>query len=205
MRSSLLLASFAFAALAQLQHQQHPPQSAEEYARVLEHASRDAWQKPHEVLAAMKIRPDEVIADIGAGSGYFARRFATHAARVYAVDIDPQLLEIISKTANPKIVTVRAASDDPNLPEASIDTVFICDVLHHIEDRPAYYALLLKAMKPDGRIVIVDFYKRELPVGPPPAMKLAEEQVVAELKAAGLRLVERQTFLPYQYFLTFRR
>jgi arsenite methyltransferase len=204
MRFSVFLA-IASVAAAQVQHQQHPPQSAEEYARVLEHSSRDAWQKPHEVISALKIRPDEVIADIGAGSGYFTRRFANHAARVYAVDIDPQLLDIISKTATPKVITVRAASDDPNLPDGAIDTVFICDVLHHIEDRPAYYAKLLKAMKPDGRIVIIDFYKRELPVGPPPAMKLPEDQVLSELKAAGLRLVDRQAFLPYQYFLTFRR
>jgi ubiquinone/menaquinone biosynthesis C-methylase UbiE len=172
---------------------------------VLESSSRDAWQKPDEVVSALKIRPDEVIADIGAGSGYFTRRFASHAAKVYAVDIDPELLEMIGKAASPKIVTVRAAPDDPNLPDGVVDTVFICNVLHHIENRPAYYAKLLKALKPDGRIVIVDFFRRELPVGPPVSMKLSEEQVIGEFRAAGLRLAGQLNFLPHQYFLTFRR
>jgi ubiquinone/menaquinone biosynthesis C-methylase UbiE len=198
---------FMFAALlpAQVAHQHHPPRSAGEYARILEDPSRDAWQKPHEVISALKIRPDEVIADIGAGSGYFTRRFARHAAKVFAVDIDPQLLQMIRTEAPPKVVTIEAAADDPRLPDGEVDTIFICDVLHHIENRPRYYEKLLKAMKPQGRIVIVDFYKRDLPVGPPVAMKLSEDQVAAELKAAGLRLVDSQTFLPYQYFLTFRR
>jgi arsenite methyltransferase len=196
---------FAASLAGQTEHQHHPPRSAQEYARLLEDPSRDAWQKPSEVIGALKLRPNEAIADIGAGSGYFTRRFAQHAARVFAVDIDAELLKMISKDASPKIVTIRATPDDPRLPEGAIDTVFICDVLHHIENRPAYYAKLLRSMKPEARIVIVDFYKRDLPVGPPPGMKLSEEQVIDEMKAAGLRLVDRQSFLPYQYFLTFRR
>jgi ubiquinone/menaquinone biosynthesis C-methylase UbiE len=190
---------------AQAPHQHHPPRSAGEYARVLEDPSRDAWQKPHEVIGALKIRPDEVIADVGAGSGYFTRRFAQHAAKVYAVDIDPELLEILGKNAPSNVTTIRAAEADPRLPERAVDTVFICNVLHHIEKRPAYYAKLLKALKPEGRLVIVDFYKRELPVGPPVSMKLSEDQVTAEMKAAGLRLVDSSNFLPHQYFMTFRR
>jgi ubiquinone/menaquinone biosynthesis C-methylase UbiE len=193
----------AAATFGQAPHQHHPPRSAEEYAKILEDPSRDAWQKPHRVIQALKLRPDEVIADIGAGSGYFARRFAQHAGKVYAVDIDEKLLAMIRQSE--KIVTVHAAPDDPKLPAASVDTVFICDVLHHIENRPAYYSKLLAALKPGGRIVIVDFYKRELPVGPPVSMKLSEEQVIAEMKAAGLKPEGKEAFLPHQYFLTFRR
>jgi ubiquinone/menaquinone biosynthesis C-methylase UbiE len=204
------LTAFVFAltactAIAQVPHQHHPPRSADEYAKVLENPSRDAWQKPHEVIAALELKPGEVVADIGAGSGYFARRLARHAAKVYAVDIDPKLLELAKKDSPANLETVLALPGDPKLPENSVDTVFICNVLHHIENRPAYYAKLLKALKPGGRIVNIDFYKRDLPVGPPVGMKLSEEQVEAEMKAAGLRLEKSLTFLPHQYFLVFRR
>lgn len=196
----LLLALFP-----QVHHQQHPPRDASEYAKILEDPSRDAWQKPHEVIMALKLRSDEVIADIGAGSGYFTRRFANHAKQVLAVDIDPKLLAMIDKAASPKIKTIHATTSDPKLPAASTDTIFICDVLHHIDNRPAYYAKLAAALKPGGRIVIVDFFKRDLPVGPPVAMKLSEDQVIAELKAAGFAKVQPHTFLPHQYFMEFRR
>ncbi len=203
MRFALFLAAtIAATGAAQVQHQHHPPRSADEYARILENPSRDAWQKPHEVMEALQLKPAEVIADIGAGSGYFTRRFARHAAKVFAVDIDAALLE---KTKGEKIVPVLATHDDPKLPAASVDTIFICDVLHHIEKREAYYAKLAAALKPGGRIVIVDFHKRDLPVGPPVSMKLSEEEVRAELAAAGFRQTARHTFLPHQYFLEFRR
>src|SRR5690349_12402374 len=71
---------------AQAPHQHHPPQSADEYAKILEDPARGAWQKPHEVIAALDLKPTDIVADIGAGSGYFARRLAMHAAKVYAVD-----------------------------------------------------------------------------------------------------------------------
>ena len=190
----------------QVEHQKHhPPRNPEEYAKILENPQRDAWQKPHEVVQALKLRPEEVIADIGAGSGYFARRFAHHVKQVYAVDIDAKLLAIIAKHGAPNIKNVLAAPDNPRLADASVDTVFICDVLHHIDNRPAYYAKLTKALKPGGRIVIVDFFKKPLPVGPPPAMKLSEDEVIGEFKAAGYKVAETHTFLPHQYFLVFKR
>lgn len=198
--ASLLLC--ALAAAAQVPHQHHPP-SSEEYARVLEDPSRDQWQKPHEVVMALGLKPDETIADIGAGTGYFARRFARHAGTVYAVDIDARLLAIAAKDAPPNLRTVAAAEDDPRLPAGSVDMVFFCDVLHHIANRPAYYAKLARALKPGGRIVVIDFFKRELPVGPPPAMKLTESDVTGELQRAGFVLKKRLDILPYQYFLIF--
>lgn len=191
-------------ALGQVQHQHHPPRDAGEYARVLEDPSRDDWQKPHDVVMALGLKPTEVIADIGAGTGYFARRFARHANRVYAVDIDQKLLDLAAKDAPPTLVTVLASPDDPRLPAASVDTVFFCDVLHHIQARPAYYGKLRAALKPHGRLVVVDFHKRPLPVGPPPEMKLSAAEVEAELKAAGFRLVRSLDFLTHQYFLIFQ-
>jgi arsenite methyltransferase len=207
---------------AQAAHQHHPPESATEYAKVLEDPERDAWQKPHAVIEALELKPGEVVADIGAGSGYFARRFARHAGKVYAVDINAKLLEIAAKDAPANLVTITADPDDPKLPAGAIDTVFFCDVLHHIgveghgrdakqtpeaaAARAAYYAKLAKALKPGGRIVIVDFYPKELPVGPGPAMKLSEHQVVDELKTAGFLVAKRHDgLLPYQWFVEFRK
>ncbi len=193
----------ALAAAAQVAHQEHPPRSAGEYARVLEDPSRDTWQRPHEVITALQLRPDEVIADIGAGTGYFARRFARHAGQVLAVDIDAQLLAIAAKDAPPNFKTVLAAPDDPKLAPNSVDTVFFCDVLHHIAGRPAYYAKLKSALKPGGRIVVVDFHKRALPVGPPPATKLSIQQVRDELRSAGFLETAAFDILAHQYFLVF--
>lgn len=189
---------------AQVPHQHHSP-SSDEYARVLEDPSRDSWQKPHEVVTALDLKPAEVVADIGAGTGYFARRFAMHAGKVYAVDIDEKLLAITGKNAPPNLQTVLGAPDDPRLPDAAIDTVFFCDVLHHIDNRPAYYARLSKALKRDGRIVVIDFHKKQLPVGPSPEMKLSQRQVVDEFRRAGFRLQRSIDLLPYQYFLVFAR
>lgn len=201
MRTLLFLLAAA-CAVAQVKHQHHPPRSADEYAKVLEDPSRDAWQKPHEVIMALKLKPTEVIADIGAGSGYFTRRFAHHAAKVYAVDISADLL---AKTKGEKIETVLATPDDPKLPAASVDTIFICDVLHHIENREAYYNKLASALKPGGRIVNIDFHKRDLPVGPPVSMKISEDEVRKEFAAAGFKQSAKHTFLPHQYFLEFRK
>jgi ubiquinone/menaquinone biosynthesis C-methylase UbiE len=193
---------FTLAALGQVAHQHHPP-SSEEYARVLEDPARDEWQKPHEVVKALEFKPAEVVADIGAGTGYFARRFARHAGKVYAVDIDEKLLEIVRAKAPANLETVLAAPDDPKLPRHSIDTVFFCDVLHHIENRPAYYAKLAQALKPGGRVIIIDFFKKPLPVGPPVSMKLSDDEVIAELQKAGFVVRKRLDLLPYQYFLFF--
>jgi len=205
MRLLLTLAVTASLASAQVAHQHHPPTDAAEYARALSDPSRDAWQKPHEVITALALKPTESIADIGAGPGYFARRFAHHADTVYAVDIDEKLLKMGADGAPANYKTILAAPDDPRLTAASVDTIFFCDVLHHISGRSAYYKKLDQALKPGGRIVIVDFYKRELPVGPPPSMKLDRDQVIAEFKTAGFRLAKSYDFLPHQYFLVFER
>lgn len=202
MKGLIYLLPFAVAALGQVAHQHHPP-STDEYARVLEDPSRDEWQKPHEVVMALELKPTEVLADIGAGTGYFARRFAQHAGKVYAVDIDEKLLAMTRAKAPANVETVIAAPDDPRLPRHSIDTIFFCDVLHHIENRPAYYAKLAQALKPGGRIVVIDFFKKPLPIGPPDSMKLSEDEVIAEFQKAGFVMSKRLNVLPYQYFLFF--
>ncbi len=197
--------AFAVVTLGQVPHQHHPPLSSGEYAKVLEDPSRDAWQKPHTVVVALDLRPTDTIADIGAGTGYFARRFAHHAGKVYAVDIDEKLLAMVRAKAPANLQTILAAPDDPHLPPHSVDMVFFCDVLHHIENRPAYCVKLAKILKPGGRVVVIDFYKKALPVGPPESMKLSDEQVITEFQNAGFALSKRLDILPYQYFLFFER
>jgi arsenite methyltransferase len=203
--SFVLLLLATAAALGQSEHQHHPPQSSDEYARVLNDPARDAWQKPHDVVMALALRPDEVIADIGAGTGYFSRRFARHAGKVYAVDIDAKLLAIADEGAPANQIIVKADPDDPKLADASVDTLFFCDVWHHIEGRPAYLKKLDRALKPGGRIVMIDFHRRPAPVGPPLEMKISAEELIGELSAAGFRKTEEFDILPHQYFLIFER
>jgi ubiquinone/menaquinone biosynthesis C-methylase UbiE len=204
MKAYAWMFAFAAVALGQVPHQHHPP-SSDEYAKVLEDPSRDAWQKPHAVVMALDLKPTDTVADIGAGSGYFARRFALLAGRVYAVDVDEKLLAMVRSKAPANLQTIVAAPDDPHLPPHSVDIIFFCDVLHHIENRPAYYVKLAKVLKPGGRVVVIDFYKKPLPVGPPESMKLSDQEVIAEFQKAGFTLSKRLDTLPYQYFLFFER
>jgi len=204
MKLSVCVFALTAVALGQVPHQHHPP-SSDEYAKVLEDPSRDAWQKPHAVVMALDLKPTETVADIGAGSGYFARRLALHASKVYAVDIDEKLLAIVRSKAPANLQTILAAPDDPHLRPNSVDMIFFCDVLHHLENRAAYYVKLAKVLKPGGRVVVIDFYKKPLPVGPPESMKLSDQEVIVEFQKAGFNLSKRLDTLPYQYFLFFER
>jgi len=182
------------------------------YIAALDDPARDAWQKPHEVVEALALRNGEQVADIGAGSGYFALRFARHvgpSGRVYAVDISKEMLAHLDVQAKAGSVSnvqaVLAPPDDPQLPDASLDLVFFCDVWHHVDDQTGYLDKLKKALRPDGQIVMIDFHKHDLPVGPPVSMKIAREDLVAQMQAHGFQLAKEHTFLPYQYFLVFTR
>lgn len=150
------------------------------------------------------MKTGEVVADIGAGTGYFTRRFARHGAKVLAVDVEEALFHEHWKGGEENVTKVLAKMDDPMLPDGGVDTVFFCNVVHHLDGRAAYYAKVRKALKPEGRVVVLDFHKRDLPVGPPPGMKISREDMVKEWEAAGFRLAGEQTFLPNQYYLEFR-
>lgn len=185
-------------------------QDPKAYIASLEDPQRDAYQKPHEVIMALGLKEGEVVADIGAGSGYFALRFAQHVGsngRVYAVDISPDMILYLNRRVRElqlkNVVTILSAPDDPLLMDASIDRFFICDTWHHIENQTQYLALLKKILKPGGQVIIIDFQKKELPLGPPPEMKVAREDVVRQMESNGFTLAKEHTFLPYQYFLVF--
>ena len=208
--ASVVMACAAAAQVAQQQH--HPPESTSAYIRALEDPSRVEWQKPDEVVEKLGLKVGEAVADLGAGSGYFTLRFAQAvgpAGKVYAVDVDRGMLDNIERRAKEahleNIHLVLAEPHDPQLPASSVDMIFICDTLHHISERATYYPLLVRALRPGGRLVNIDFYKKPLPVGPPAAMKIAKEDMIEEVKPAGFHVVKDFDFLPYQYFLIFQR
>ncbi len=200
-------------AAAQTEHQQHhPPQNTNKYIEALEAPSRDAWQQPQKVMATLALKPGERVADVGSGPGYFTLRFARAVGptgKVFAVDISGEMLDYLAKQARAEhlmnIHPVLADPHNPNLPPASVDMIFICDTLHHISGRDRYYPLLIRALRPGGRLVNVDFYKRPLPVGPPVQMKIQKTAMIREAEAAGFHLVRQYDFLQYQYFLVFKR
>jgi ubiquinone/menaquinone biosynthesis C-methylase UbiE len=190
--------------------QQHGERTAEEWIRSLENPERDEWQQPARVVESLRLQPGQRVADIGAGSGYFSvlmARAAGESGKVFAVDIDRGLIDHLAKRGReeklPQLIPVLADPDDPKLATGSVDLVFICNVIHHVENRSDYYIKLRRALKADGRLAIVDFYKRELPVGPRVEMKIAKEDMIAELRSAGFELKQEFDYLSYQYFLVF--
>jgi predicted metal-dependent enzyme (double-stranded beta helix superfamily)/predicted methyltransferase len=183
------------------------------YVAYLENPARAAWQKPDEVVGALRLKGGEQVTDLGTGSGYFSRRLATAvgpSGRIDAADVDEGMLTYLRERAEMEgirnLAPRHVAADDPALPPASTDLVFLCDAYHHLRDRVAYFQKVAGGLKADGRLVIVDFHKREdIAEGPPFAEKLARETVVHELRQAGFEVEREESFLPYQYFLVLRR
>ena len=186
----------------------HSFSGAEEWAKVFDDPKRDAWQKPHEVIQALKLKPDAVVADIGSGTGYFSMRFAHMVAKgkVYGLDTEPDMVKYLADRAKraglKNVIAVQAKPGSPQLPEQA-DLVILVDVYHHVENREQYFRQLQKSLKPGGRLAVIDF-RLDSPEGPPKAARIAPEQVKAELQRAGYVLSEEHGFLPNQYFLVFR-
>lgn len=187
---------------------QHTFGDAEKWAQIFDDPKRDAWQKPHEVIQALALKPDAVIADIGSGTGYFAVRLARMApkGRVYGVDTEPDMVKHLAERAKREsltnITSVAGAPDDPRLPE-KVDLILLVDVFHHIDNRERYFRKLRDTLKPGGRIAIIDF-RIDSPDGPPKSVRIAPDRVKAELKSAGYTLAREHAFLPNQYFLIFQ-
>lgn len=177
------------------------------WVKAFEEPSRDAWQKPAEVVQWLQLHPGDVVADLGAASGYFTRPLARAVGPtgwVFALEVEPGFFEPLHKLAQQEgvtnVATVLCRPDNPDLPESSVDLVFICDTLHHIEQRPAYYEKLKAALKPGGRVAVVDFFSdRDIPVGPKKSERLSVQQVEQELRDAGFDVQHNLELLPYQY------
>jgi ubiquinone/menaquinone biosynthesis C-methylase UbiE len=188
----------------------HPFDDVDRWMAVFDDPSRAGWQKPDKVPALLGLKPGMTVADIGAGTGYFERYFSQAVGsdgKVYAQDIEPNMVAHIRERAlgekTPNVIPLLGAPDDPKLPDASVDVVFICDTWHHINDRLEYLGRLGKALKPGGIVAVVDFHKRDLPVGPSVEHKMSREEVVAEFEEAAWTLARESDLLPYQYVLIF--
>jgi predicted methyltransferase len=194
-----------------------PPQHYDDPKAMIgafEDSSRDEWQMPDRVVRGLPIASkSSVIADIGAGSGYFTRRLAAEVpeGRVYAVDVDSTfeqyLLENREAWGTPNIEPRLALYEDPLLPAGEIDLVFTANTYSYIRDRTAYFEKVNAALKPTGRLAIVDFRPDATYLGdaaPEPKHRVSRETVVRELEAAGFVLEGEETFLPHQYVLVFK-
>lgn len=181
------------------------------WIKAFEDPERDKWQKPSEVVEKLNLKPGDVVADIGAGTGYFTRHFAWAVGpggKALGLDIEPDMVKYMEEDARKlnlqNYIPLIVKTDDPGLEPASVDVVFLSNTYHHIENRMDYFKNVSKGLKPGGRVVIVDFYDKPLPVGPQgPGHKLAREIVLKEMQEAGYQLIRSWDFLPYQYFLEF--
>lgn len=207
--SIIAFAGFHSGAIAQSPPtHQHSFSGAEHWAHIFDDPKRDAWQKPHEVIKALALKPDAIIADIGAGTGYFATRFANMVpkGRVYGVDIEPEMVKYLAERARREkrsnMVAVAGTPEDPRIPEKA-DLIIMVDVFHHVGERERYFRNLRASLKPGGRIAIIDF-RVDAPDGPPKAERIAPARVITELKSAGYGLMRQHEFLPNQYFLVFQ-
>jgi predicted methyltransferase len=209
---ALLAVTVTATPLAQSQHRHgrlFPPQDL----GLLEGPDRDQWQMPGQIMDALGIAESSVVADIGAGGGWFTIRLARRVGPngiVYAEDIQRQMLDATTRrVARENLNNVRAVLGtalDPCLPPAAVDAVLIIDTYHEIEDPVALLRTTATALKPQGRIGIVDFKLDGL--GPGPDLMddhVNPDTIIRDAEAAGLRLLRRETFLPYQFFLVFVR
>jgi SAM-dependent methyltransferase len=180
---------------------------------LLESPDREAWQKPDQIMDALAIAEGAAVADIGAGAGWFTIRLARRVGpngRVYAQDVQRQMLEAIrrrvSREGLQNVETRLGVGSDPNLPAAALDAVLVVDVYPEVEDRVTFLRNLALALKPNGRIGVVNYKPGRGGPGPvgDEGVRVDEPSVRADAQAAGLRVLSRAT-LPYQYLLVLGR
>jgi SAM-dependent methyltransferase len=172
------------------------PEDLQEYVARLDDPARDEWQKPDQVLRALELDRRMAVGDIGAGTGYFTFRLAREAALVYASDADPRLLEILrlrlAAAGVRNVIPALAFPDDPALPACSCDRVLTVNAFHHFPEPAAYLRRIAGALRPGGRIAVIDFHE-----------KVARDDVMRAAKRAGLRVAAEHEFLPQQHFSIF--
>jgi ubiquinone/menaquinone biosynthesis C-methylase UbiE len=182
---------------------------ADQWAQRFDDPARDAWQHPDDVLRALDLAPSMTVADVGAGTGYFSVRLAraVPAGHVIATDIEPDMVRYVDERARreqlPNLRASQATSTSSGLAARSVDAILVVHVWHHIADRAAYARDLAAALRPGGRMVIVDFSPTG-EKGPPVHMRLSPEAIVADLAGAGLTARLSPIALPDQYIVEAR-
>ena len=176
--------------------------------RSFESDERDAWQKPDDVVALLGDISSKTIMDIGSGTGYFSFRLVAAGAKVICADVDERFLGQIRERKtelgldDSQMELRHVPFDSSTLAEGEADMVLIVDTYHHIEDRANYFSEVRHGLSAGGQLVVVDFKKEDLPVGPPVGMKLEAETIIEELRAAGYTNFEvNNDLLPYQYII----
>jgi SAM-dependent methyltransferase len=172
---------------------------------------RDVWQKPEVVIGKMGDLSNKTVADIGAGSGFFSRRLAQQAKRVIAVEIDPRFIQFMDSIKlvelkpeyQKRFETRLGQPNDPKLKPGEADIVLVVNTFIYIQDRVAYLKNLLNVLPKGGRVIIVDFKKKRMPIKyPKPEVRLELYQIENELDAAGFTIIESDDCaLDYQYIV----
>lgn len=188
----------------------HRFERADEWVARFEAPDRDAWQKPARTVELCGAGAGMIVADLGAGTGYFEphlSRAVGAGGRVLALDAEHDMVRYLGERAAREGLTNIEARlvpfDDPRLPPRGVDRVLIVDTWHHIADRPAYTRKLAAGLRAGGAVCVVDF-TREAKHGPPPHLRLPPEQVAAELAEGGLRADILAEDLPEQYMVVGR-
>lgn len=177
----------------------------------LERDSREREEKPDLTVQNLDLQTDDVVADIGAGTGYFSFRIARQVpqGKVYAVDIQPEMLEAIATRKQKRditnIETVLGEEDNPNLPPGSVDLAFMVDAYHEFAYPREMMEGIVEALKPGGRVILLEYRQENPMITIKPLHKMTQKQVKKELKAVGLKWQETKQFLPEQHFLVFSK
>jgi ubiquinone/menaquinone biosynthesis C-methylase UbiE len=188
----------------------HSFEDIPQWQKVFDDPARDSWQQPVRVVQALGLHHGMTVADLGAGTGHFSRHLAEAVGprgNVLAVDTEPNMVSHLRKRAEDErttnVIPVLASADNPRLPTAGVDIVLLVDTYHHIDGRVPYFRTLRQVLRRGGRVAIVEWQYRDLPVGPPLEHKLPRNRIIGEMDAAGYALVSEPGFLEYQDFLIF--
>ena len=176
----------------------------------LERTERETEEKPQLLIDALDIKPGQTIADLGAGSGYYSFRIAPlvgPTGKVLAIDIEPAMLDVIAQRASRErianVATVRASARGPNLAPGSVDLLFMVDVYHELEYPYEVMTEVRSALKPGGRVALIEYRAEDPQVAIKPVHKMSERQVRRELEVAGFRHVKTVRTLPLQHLIVF--
>jgi len=178
----------------------------------LDRAERDLEEEPDRAIALLSLKPGAVVADVGAGSGYMTERLAKRvgsAGKVYAVDIQPEMLRLLNQRLIARritnVVAIQGNVDDPRLPPSMLDLELLVDVYHEFSAPQAMLRHLREALKPDGRLVLLEYRKEDpaIPIREEHKMTVAEAKL--EVEAEGFVLSQTNEALPRQHILVFTK